>query len=484
MTPAHEPATLDRLACYRALRTRDARFDGRFITAVTSTGIYCRPICPARPPRLEHCIFLPSAAAAQTLGYRACLRCRPELAPSSPVASGTQATVSRALGLIGEGALNVGGVEALAERLGVGDRHLRRLFDAHVGASPVAVAQAHRVHFAKRLLTDSSLSLTQVALASGFGSVRRFNHAMRQAFGRPPSQLRRVRSLPQTDGTMLLSLSYRPPFAWSTLLSFFAQRALPGIEWVDGDVFHRTFVRGDIHGQVAVEHDARRHCVRANIAISDVSALAWVVSRLRRVLDLDADMAGIDAQLARDARLRRRIEDLPGVRVPGAWDPFELVVRAVLGQQVSVPAATTLASRLVDACARGGPALPPGVRVFPSPAAILALPPTGLGLTNARWRTLQAVARAVLDDPSLLESTQTEEQAFARWTALPGIGPWTARYIAMRALHDPDAFPSGDLALQRALSRRGVRPTAAELSARAQAWRPFRAYAALRLWSQ
>ncbi len=489
---------LDREACYRALRTRDARFDGRFYTAVLSTGIYCRPICPAPPPKIENCVFLPSAGAAHSLGFRPCLRCRPEVAPGLAGWRGSAATVSRALQLIAEGGLSEGNVEALAERLGIGSRQLRRLFDRYVGASPVSVAQAHRILFAKKLLGETSLSMTEIAFAAGFGSTRRFNDVLAKTYGRPPSALRRTMKgaakvapgHPEATGVRL-RLPYAAPYDWRAMIDFLGARAIPGVEAVDGDRYRRTFAVGGATGLVEVT-PGEGHLV-ATIQTTDVTSLAALVVRLRHLFDLDADAAAVDAHLAKDRRLAPLVRARPGVRVPGAWDAFELAVRALLGQQITVAGARTLAGRLVAALGeRLGredarvPGLREGetARVFPTPERVAAADLSALGLTRARAKALQATAAAMAADPDLLRPCESLDETLGKLAALPGVGPWTAQYIAMRALREPDAFPASDLGLLRAMESGGKRPGPAELAARAEPWRPWRAYAALRLWTQ
>ncbi|ABC80745.1 AlkA N-terminal domain-containing protein [Anaeromyxobacter dehalogenans] len=477
---------LDAAACWRAHLARDARFDGRFFTAVLSTGIFCRPICPARTPRREHCAFYPSAAAAQAAGFRPCLRCRPELAPGVAGWRGTANTVARALALISAGAWGEGDdVEALAERVGVGGRQLRRLFARHVGAPPIRIAQAQRVLLAWRLLADTALPLGDVAAAAGFGSVRRFNEAVRRTFRRPPGALRRGAAVPPPDGAIAIALPHTAPYDWPALLEFLAARAIPGVEQVADGAYRRTVALDGAAGTVEVRPDPRGRGLLATLRLPRVAAIAPAVERLRRLLDLDADAAAIGAHLSGDPLLAPLLAARPGLRVPGAWEPFELVVRAVLGQQVSVAAARTLAGRLaarlgapVDS---GDPALS---RLFPGPEALAGADLEGLGLTRARAATLAAIGGAVRDDPSLLAPGGELEDAVARLDALPGIGRWTAQYVAMRALHQPDAFPEGDLGLLAALGGLRGRGRAApgELLRRAERWRPWRAYAALHLW--
>jgi AraC family transcriptional regulator of adaptative response / DNA-3-methyladenine glycosylase II len=496
-----DEVVLDRELCYRALRARDGRFDGRFYTGVTSTGIYCRPICPARTPKLENCLFFPSAAAAQRLGFRPCLRCRPEAAPGQAVARGTLNTVSRALQLIADGQLGSGQLEAFSGRLGIGTRQLRRLFDRHVGASPSQVAQTQRMLLAKQLLTETQLPISQVALAAGFGSVRRFNAAFRRTYERAPSQLRtsRRRTSEDSEPVVEIRLAYAPPYDFAAMLEFLGPRAIPGVESVHAGSYQRAFRLGAAFGSFSVRDDPERSQLIARIRCTDIEPLGQVVSRLRRVFDLDADSRSIDAQLSVDPLLAARVRARPGVRVPGAWDHFELGVRAVLGQQVSVSEATTFAARLV---AQYGTALPESAhmphpirkrtdaeapatdQLFPVPATLAHADFVAIGLTGARIATLQALARAVCTDDQCLQPAASLEDSVARLCDLPGIGPWTAQYIAMRALREPDALPTGDLGLVRALFGSGARVQPRQMELRTQLFRPFRAYACMRLWLQ
>jgi len=484
---------LDGDACYRALSARDARFDGRFYTCVRTTGIYCRPICPARPPKREHCVFLPSAAAAHAAGFRPCLRCRPEVAPGLAGWRGTANTVSRGLGLIAEGALNDGDVEALADRLGVGARHLRRLFRKHVGATPIAVAQAQRILFAKRLLGETQLSIADVALAAGFGSVRRFNETMKRAYDRRPSELRREAlsargAHADPSAGVTLKLPFTQPYDWTSMLGFLARRTVPGVETVEDGRYRRIIVVDGARGAVDVGLAEDGTHLEARIWIARVAALAAVVARLRRVFDVDAEIGAIGAHLCRDAYLAPAIAARPGLRVPGAWSTFELAVRAILGQQVSVAGARTLAARVVERC--GDPVDLPTTagagdltRTFPSAERLAAADLSNIGMPGARARAVVALARAVSEDARVLEPRKTLEETVARLCDLPGIGPWTAHYIAMRGLGEPDAFPSSDLGILRSLADEdGRRPSPAEARARAEAWRPWRAYAVLHLW--
>ncbi len=484
---------LDRDVCYRALRTRDARFDGRIFVGVRTTGIYCRPICPARTPKLENVEFHPSAAAAQEAGFRPCLRCRPESSPDLAAWRGTSTTVARALGLIAEGALDGddADVEQLALRLGIGERQLRRLFVRHLGASPIAVAQTRRVLFAKQLIHETRMSMTAIAEAAGFGSVRRFNATFRDLYGRSPSALRRSAAAASGDraATITLKLGYVPPYDWDAMAAFLAARAIAGIEMVEAERYRRTFALDGAHGTISVVPLAGRAALAVAIRCANVRALPSIVARVRRVFDLGADVTAINAQLAGDAFLAPLVAARPGLRVPGAWDGFELAVRAVLGQQITVAGARSLAGKLVAAyggpleasLAEAGSGL---THVFPMPTRLANAPLGALGMPRARAATLTALAAGAAADPRLFERARDLDAAVARLRALPGIGDWTAQYVAMRALREPDAFPASDLGLLRAMADAGgTRPTAAALASRAEAWRPWRAYAAQHLWT-
>lgn len=475
---------LDPRACYRAVLARDPRFDGRFFTCVTSTGIYCRPICPARTPKLENCRFVPSAAAAQELGFRPCLRCRPELSPHLAAFRGTEATVERALALIGDGALDGdAGVEALAERLGLGERQLRRLFERHLGASPVSVAQTRRVLFALQLVTETSLSMAEVALAAGFGSIRRFNAVFSALYRRPPASLRRAGRAPKTS-SVTLKLAYRPPYDWDAMLEFFAARAIPGVELVESGRYARSVCVAGAVGSIEVRPG--HGTLIATLRVPAVKALPALVTRIRRAFDLDADVETIAAHLARDPGLSPLVKERPGLRTPGSWDPFEQAVRTILGQQVSVAAARKLAQKLVELA---GPAVAPELtgdsgifRLFPSPSQLLAADLSALGMPGARRAAIVSLCRAA-KDPALFDRHSGLESAVTRLMELDGFGPWTAEYVALRALGHSDAFPAGDVALQRSVPDGAPRLSETSLRARAEAWRPWRAYAAQHLWT-
>ena len=478
---------LDHDACYRAITLRDARFDGRFFTAVRSTGIYCRPVCPARTPRSQNVTFYPTAAAAQEAGFRPCLRCRPETAPDMGAWRGTSNTVSRALALIELGALDEGNLEALAGRLGLGERQLRRLFREHLGASPVGVAQTRRVLLAKQLIHETRLPMTEIAFASGFSSVRRFNEAFQALFERPPGELRRLAGNAQAvavAGEFSLLLRYQPPYDWPSMLAFFRQRAIAGVERVSADSYRRAVCLDGVQGSLTIEH-TEGHALRASIRGSKLASLPSIIARLRRVFDLAADPLAIAAHLAEDPTLAPLLTRRPGLRVPGAWDGFELAIRAVLGQQITVTAAARLAGRLVSAYGAPLTAPEPGLtHVFPTPEALANADLSTLGMPKARAATLSAMAVTVLREPQILAGSGDLEQAVARLRAIPGVGEWTAQYIALRQLREPDAFPASDLGLIRALAdASGKRPSAGEVLARAERWRPWRAYAAQHLWA-
>ncbi|MPY88411.1 MAG: helix-turn-helix domain-containing protein [Luteitalea sp.] len=494
---------LDHDACYRAMCARDARFDGRLFCGVKTTGIYCRPVCPARTPKRENVTFYAAAAAAQGAGFRPCLRCRPETAPELAAWRGTSNTVSRALSLIELGALDEGSVDALAERLGVGERQLRRLFHRHLGASPIGVAQTRRVLLAKQLIHETSLPMAEVALAAGFGSIRRFNEIFRQLFGRPPSALRRGGATEVSSGStgeVMILLRYRPPYDWPAMLSFLRARAVPGLEAVSGGGYARTIEIARLHGTVSVR-PARGNALQATIRFPKLSALPTIIARLRRVFDLAADPDVIGAHLAEDPVLAPLVAARPGLRLPGAWDGFELAVRAVLGQQITVTAAAGLAGKLVasyGAPLAGQPTRSETARrtatasvgsdalthVFPRPERLAAVDLSTLGMPRTRAAALSSLAAAVMADPEIFSAGRSLDDTITELRALSGVGEWTAQYIAMRELREPDAFPAADSGLMRAMiDAEGRRPTASELLARSDRWRPWRAYAAQHLWA-
>jgi AraC family transcriptional regulator of adaptative response / DNA-3-methyladenine glycosylase II len=482
---------LDAERYYRALKSRDARFDGRFFIGVTSTGVFCRPICPARTPKRENIRLYACAAAAEASGFRPCLRCRPEASPGTPAWVGTSATVSRALRHIEGGALDRGSVDELAVRLGIGERQLRRLFLDHLGASPIAVAQTRRLLFAKKLINETDLTMTRVAFDSGYSSLRRFNAALKHVYGVSPSELRRRRrtKIETTEKELVLKLPYRAPLAWSELLAFLRLRAICGVEWVSADAYHRTVVFDDAAGVVSVERAAKGDHLLLRVPMELSPHVAHIVDRMRRIFDLGADPYEIASALKQDPELGPRVAQVPGLRVPGAWSGLETGVRAILGQQVSVKGATTLISRLVAAF---GTPLAEGAangkaeyltHTFPSAARLADADVATIGLPKTRAKAVRELARAIDEERVRLDEPIGLDDTIASLEALPGIGRWTAEYISMRALGEPDAFPAGDLVLRKELAAGGKLPTERELRDRSEVWRPWRAYAVLYLWS-
>lgn len=472
---------LDWQVCSRARISRDPRFDGKFFIGVVGSMVYCRPICPAPTAKEKNVRYFATAAAAAEAGFRPCLRCRPECSPGTPAWLGTSNTVSRALRLIGESGLDDGGVETLAERLGVGTRHLRRLFLKHLGATPSAVARTRRLHFAKKLIDETSLPMSHIALASGFGCVRRFNAAIRAIFKRPPTHIRRIalKKVRLPENEYLFRLGFRPPYDWQGMLRFLAPRAIPGVELVDAGSYRRTILLHGQQGYCEVSLDAGRFALSVRIQFPDSRALFLIIERIRRMFDLSADWQKIAARLRKDRALARRMETNPGLRVPGCWDGFELAVRAILGQQVTVKGASTLAGRLAQTLGKpiaSGSGL---THLFPGPDVLVQANLTGLGLTRARAATIQTLACAVCEGRVNFDGIVDTDAFLQSLYEIPGIGRWTAQYIALRALGEPDALPSGDLGLLRALQL----PSERELELRSQAWRPWRAYAAMYLWN-
>jgi AraC family transcriptional regulator of adaptative response / DNA-3-methyladenine glycosylase II len=472
---------LERSALDRARLSRDPRFDGKFFIAVTTTGIYCRPVCPARTSKSSNVRYYPTSAAAAEAGFRPCLRCRPEAAPGTPAWMGTSAVVRRALRLIDDGALDNTSVSTLAARVGVGARHLDRLFLQYVGASPIAVAQTRRLHFAKRLLDETDLPITQIALAAGFGSIRRFNTAFQKTYARAPRELRKRPRSESARDEVVLRLAYRPPYHWNQVHDFLAMRALPGVERVDARGYARTVALSTGHAIVCVRPLESEDALELRVRGAPPASLFQLSSAARRTFDLAADPAAIALAFKSDPLLSPLVHNRPGLRIPGAWDPFECAVRAVLGQQVSVAAGRTLAARLV---ARAGQELATGTEglthLFPSPGALEAANLDGLGITGARIRALKEMARAVMD--GRLDFTLPATEVAAALALLPGFGDWTAQYVSLRALGEPDAFLSGDPVLRRVAGVGGSPLTARLLEARAEAWRPWRGYAVLHLW--
>ena len=470
---------LDFERCYRAVASRDERFDGFFVLAVTTTGIYCRPSCPALTPKPGNVRFLPSAAAAQRAGFRACLRCRPDAAPGSPEWNVRADVVARAIRLIADGVVDRDGVPGLADRLGYTERHLNRMLVTELGAGPIALARAQRAQTARVLIETTSLGLAEVAFAAGFGSVRQFNDTVREIYGRAPGQLRRTTGRAEgpeerAAGTLTLRLPYRSPLHADSLLDFLGARAIPGVEERVEGTYRRTLTLPYGAATAALTPGPRgpHGYIAAELTLADVRDLAPMVTRCRRLFDLDADPQAVDEVLAADPALAETVRKEPGVRVPGAVDGFEIAVRAVVGQQVSVPAARKVLGKLVTAAGRAG---------FPDAAALLALPDEAFAMPAARRATLRGLATAVVEGLRL-DGGSDRAEARAALLELPGIGPWTADYIALRALGDPDVFLPTDLGIRRGAAALGLPDDPKKLAAHAERWRPWRSYATIRLW--
>lgn len=476
---------LDPDSCYAAISARDRRFDGQFFTAVRSTGIFCRPICPATTPQRRNVSFFRSAAAALEAGYRPCLRCRPERAPGLNPMLFPETLFRQALAAVNAGALDGQSAGQLATRLGISERHLRRLFERYLGVSPSAVAGMRRALLAKQLLEDNDLPLTQVAYAAGFNSVRRFNHVMRSVYHDAPSLLRHLageRIAASVGQAITVHVPYRSPLAWEPLAAFLGKRAIAGVEAVSNGIYRRVWrARSGRANAIEVAHAPERHALRVTLWLEQVEELPVTLASVRRLFDVDTDTLAVEAHLARDQRFSRVVARRPGLRVPGAWDGFELAVRAILGQQVSVAAASTLAGRLV---ARHGVPLAAGHLprefatlgcAFPTPPTLAQADLSRLGLSATRARYLSGLAQAVAANPRVLDSTPALLE-------LAGIGAWTAQYIAMRAQRDPNAFPATDLGVRKAIQRIFGITKQTELELQADTWAPWRAYAVMHCW--
>jgi len=477
-------------AAYRALAARDPRFDGLFFVGVTTTGIYCRPICPARTPKEGHCRFFANAALAEKAGFRPCLRCRPELAPGAAPVDDAQRIAHLIVQRIEEGlADDSAGLETIAAQFELSSRQIRRILQSELGLSPIELLQTRRLLLAKQLLTETRMPVTQVAFASGFASLRRFNAAFGSRYGMPPSRLRKTAADGDGAGpsdSSTLRLGYRPPYDWDGILAFLAGRALTGVEAVTADAYLRTVACGKTRGWIRVTHAPAKQALQVEFAHSLAPALPALLGRLRNLFDLAARPDLIAERLRQDKRLRPMVKKTPGLRVPGAFDGFELAVRAILGQQVTVKAATTLSCRF--AAAFGEPfatpfatPLPDLTHLSPTPERVAKASVDDiakLGIVGARARCIVALAKAVAAGELRLEAGAEPEAVMAKLMKLPGIGPWTAQYMAMRILRWPDAFPKEDVAVLNNLG--GV--TAKQAEEMSQAWRPWRSYAVLHLW--
>ncbi len=470
--------------CYKAMSTRDSRFDGRFFVGVSSTHIYCRPICRVKLPKADNCSFYPSAAAAELAGYRPCLRCRPELAPGLSREDAVSRLAHRAASKIRAGALTESSLESLATLLKISSRQLRRAIEQEFGVSPLALAQSYRLLAAKQLLSDTSLRVTDIAFASGFSSVRRFNDAFRKHYRLSPSQLRKQKGKTESEAKLTLRMAYRPPLAWTGLIQFLGSRSAEGSIYLEGDKLYKTLRIGEISGWFAASHDEKRHQVCVELSSSLTPVFAQLSVMLRQYFDLDASPLQIDSHLAQDALLKPCVENSPGLRLPGTLDVFELAARAIIGQQVSVKAASTVFNRMVQAFGEAIETPYPALNII-SPGAERIAHTTvqeliALGLNERRAKTLHGIAQAIHSGELSLEYGCDSAEACQSLQSLPGIGPWTAQYIALRALGDPNAFPASDLGLMKAL--KVDKP--ADVERESLAWQPWRAYAAIHLWQR
>ncbi len=483
---------LNATTCYQAMLSHDARFDGKFFGGVTTTGIYCRPVCRVSPPRFENVQWFACAAAAEAAGFRPCRRCRPESAPGTPAWLGSSAIVSRAMRLISEGTLDEISLEDFADKLGIGTRHLRRLFAEHLGVSPVAMAAARRVHFAARLIEETDLPITEIAFAAGFGSIRQFNLAVRSAFGQSPTEIRNRLGLKTTvkrnqeraNGALLLRLPYRPPLDWNAMSGFLAGRTIPGVEQIEGNFYRRTINVNNQSGVLELQHVPDESHLLLRVWLHSYENAMQIVERARRIFDLSADPLQINEHLRRDPLLQNAIDKTAGLRVPGAWDGFELAVRAVLGQQISVSAARTLAERFAAAfgTALGSP-FTRLTTVFPAPEKMVECSVTDLsqlGILPKRAQTILDLAKALAYGEFTLTPGVDVLATIKKLKTIAGIGEWTAQYIAMRALTWPDAFPHTDLGVMKALGEKNPK----QILAIGEAWQPWRAYAVMHLWTK
>ncbi len=463
---------------YRALVTKDRRFDGRVFFGVTTTGIYCRPICPARTPHKKNVAFFQTAAAAEEAGFRPCFRCRPETSPGTPAWLGTTATVSRALRLISLGALDREGLPALADQFGVTERHLSRLFVEHLGAPPHAVALLRRLDFARQLVDETSLPMTEIAFNAGFESVRRFNDAFKKRFHRSPTEARQKRGPKEkTDTALVLRLPYRPPLAWDDMFAFLSSHAIAGIETFEEGVYSRTFEANGVPGFLSVRPKPEASLLELSLHGAVGTSLLDIVEKVRFLFDLEADPLTISTHLSQDLPLKKLIELTPGLRVPGGWDGYEVAIRAIMGQQVSIRGACTSLGRIV---VRYGKPLrfetaSKLLHLFPTPLRLAKADPATFGVPRTKAAALVALSQAVVEGKVRLSPASDGSEQRAALLAIRGIGPWTAEYIAMRALRDPDAFPETDLILGRELKKQ-------KAGTRAQGWQPWRAYATHYLW--
>lgn len=477
---------LDNHEYENARQSRDPRFDGRFFIGVLTTGIYCRPVCPARMPKKENVQLYPTAASASEAGFRPCLRCRPESSPGTPAWVGAPYKVSKALHLIAKGILDDSSVEALAGQLSIGSRQLSRLFQQHVGASPIAVAQTQRLHFAKKLIDETQLPFSAVCFAAGFGSVRRFNAVFQSIYGKSPKELRKGGRRSKIDGNIIqVKLTYRPPMDWKSMLAYLEYRKIPGVEHIDfeNNAYCRTIAIEDEVGDIRVVFSEDHNHVTLQINFPDTRHLFHIVEKVRLLFDLKADSEEIERFFSSDILLNKVARKNPGTRVTGCWDGLEVTVRAILGQQVTVRAATTLAGRVADKY--GKPyegSIPQLSRLFPGAKILFKAELSGMGIVGQRIQAIKAVAGKIAKKELVFDGVLETSEFVSRICEIKGIGEWTAHYIALRALNDPDAFPHSDLILRRAAAKKGETLAVKELLQRSEDWKPWRAYSVILLW--
>ena len=462
----------DKNEYYRAHLARDARFDGKFFVAVRTTMIYCRPICPARKAKLVNLTFYTHAAEAEEAGYRPCLRCRPESAPGSPAWIGTSATVRRAVRMMDSCALDGLSIKDIAEKLGVGERWLRDLFQKQVGASPKSILIARKLDIAKNLLENTALSIIDVAFSSGFQSIRRFNDAFKIRFKQPPSKFRKKSSAQEC---LSIQISYRPPYAWDHMIAFLQMRAVNGVEWIDGNVYQRSIAYHGVSGWMRVS-PCDENKLRFEFGFEKSINIVGFVARLRNMFDLDADPLFIEKALSEDEMLRPYLQQFQGLRIPGAWDGFELAVRAIVGQRISVKAASTILGRITTVAGepRIGCSVAGLTRLFPTPERIMEANLSAVGLPASRVDSIKCLSAEINCGNIVLDGTVDFGETCRKLLAIKGIGKWTVSYIAMRALKDPDAIPETDLIIQQKIKKLGLEPAN---------WAPWRAYAAILLWN-
>lgn len=478
----------DHSVYYTAMESKDARFDGRFYIGVHTTGIYCRPICPAPKPKRKNVSFYKTAASAKNAGFRPCLRCLPESSPGTPEWDPTSSVISQAMRLISAGYLNSHSVKELSEKLFLSDRQLRRLFDKHIGASPQQVAQTQRLHFAKKLISDTQLSMSEIAFSAGYKSVRRFNDAVQKVYQRAPKTLRKSKSgggKVDAKDYVKLNLAYRPPYQWDAMLAFLKARAIPGVEQVDTQQYQRTVKIGNEIGIIKVHQHQKQNILALHVSSNLHNDLFTIVERVKRIFDLSAFPDEITNHLSNDRVFAKQITIQPGLRIPGAWDGFEIVVRAILGQQVSVKAANTFAGRIVNVC---GEELPKELLIgsltnlFPTPTQIIDANLNGLGITTKRIAAIKSVAEAIALGVLKFDGRLSQDETQVILSDISGIGEWTIQYIAMRVLGNPDAFPASDLGLRKAIGIGDEMVSTKNLQNIAESWQPWRAYAAINIW--